>query len=191
MLERRGDVHSALKIYIQTLDRANRQLVAAVQSGQLDLAGMAAAAVAEEVDSGSQHGASVAARLGGRSSVAALLRTRQPLPRGGNVGTAAGANASSTAAAAVASLLDSSFAPPRELQAARDALSSAIAMCLRQGCLCCLLLRNAWEDACFDARAPFQLPCQRLRRPVAFAKFVFMVSCPPVHRLDVGLVPSA
>ncbi|KAL4418863.1 hypothetical protein ABPG77_002930, partial [Micractinium sp. CCAP 211/92] len=123
LLERRGDVHSALNIYIQTLDRANRQLATAVRGGQLDLAAAAAAAVAAEADSSAAG--SLAARLG---APAPLARSRRPsLLRGG-----ATFRGGAAAAAAAALLGAPSGVPlPRELQAARDASASAVAMCLR------------------------------------------------------------
>lgn len=124
LLERRGDVHSALNIYIQTLDRANRQLATAVRGGQLDLAAAAAAAVATEADSSAAG--SLAARLG---APAPLARSRRPsLLRGG-----ATFRGGAAAAAAAALLGAPGGVPlPRELQAARDASASAVAMCLRQ-----------------------------------------------------------
>ncbi|EFN56695.1 hypothetical protein CHLNCDRAFT_144060 [Chlorella variabilis] len=50
LLERRGDVHSALSIHIQNLDKANRYLAWAVRTRHLDLAGAAAAAIAAATD---------------------------------------------------------------------------------------------------------------------------------------------
>ncbi|KAL4426026.1 hypothetical protein ABPG75_010042 [Micractinium tetrahymenae] len=125
LLERRGDVHSALKIYIQTLDRANRQLAAAVRGGQLDLAAAAAAAVAAEADGGSAGSLVTRARP---AAAAALMRSRRPsLLRGAGSG-----GSSAAAAAAVALLAGAGGTPlPRKLQAARDALAGAVAMCLR------------------------------------------------------------
>jgi hypothetical protein len=121
LLERRGDVHSALRILIQNLDSANRQLVSAVCEGQLDLAAAAAAAVVAVADGDRllMHG------LKGirRSGAAALMRQRRP--------TLTRINGTAAATAAAAALLEGRVPPPSELQRARDALSSALAMCLR------------------------------------------------------------
>ena len=118
LLERRGDVHSALRIHIQNLDRTNRQLVAAVRDGQLDLAQAAAEAVAAAADG---QGTSPAAKLTGAGAV--MRGRRSTLTRcGGN----------QAAAAAAALLMESGMPVPAEVQAARDALSCAMGMCLRQ-----------------------------------------------------------
>lgn len=118
LLERRGDVHSALRIQIQGLDGANRRLVQAVRSGRLDL-GAAAAALADQNGPGSGlH----RLRLGG--GAAALMRQRRSV--------AAPSCGKESAAALVAAMLDGNAALPAEVKAARDANSSAIAMCLRQ-----------------------------------------------------------
>ncbi|KAL4853637.1 Vacuolar protein sorting-associated protein 8 [Chlorella vulgaris] len=121
LLERRGDVHSALRILIQNLDSANRQLVANVCEGQLDLAAAAAAAVVAVADGDrlSMHGVKGIRRSG----AAALMRQRRP--------TLTRINGTAAATAAAAALLESRVPPPSELQRARDALSSALAMCLR------------------------------------------------------------
>lgn len=119
-------MHSALKIYIQTLDRSNRQLAAAVRGGQLDLAGAAAAAVAAEADAGGAGG--LAARIRRATSEPLARFRRSSLLRGG-----ASFRAGAAAAAAGALLGGPGGLPlPRELQAARDALAGALAMCLRQ-----------------------------------------------------------
>ena len=126
LLERRGDVHSALNIYIQTLDKANRQLVAAVRGGPLALAAAAAAAVAAEADGRSAGSLAAPAQL---ATSAPLVRSRRlSLLRGG------GSYRAGAAAAAAAALLagPGGLPLPRELQAARDASASAVAMCLRQ-----------------------------------------------------------
>jgi hypothetical protein len=114
LLERRGDVQSALKIYIQNLDRANRNLVEAVQSGKLDLAGAAAAAAAAAA---AGAGSSSSGAAGGHAS---LLRQRRP--------SAVRPASAAAAAGACAVLLQ---APPAEVREAVDALRSAVAMCLR------------------------------------------------------------
>ena len=117
LLERRGDVQSALKIYIQNLDRGNRSLVAAVQSGTLDLAGaaLAAEAATATVGVGSSGGSGGAA---GHASL--LLRQRRPAPPR--------AASAAAAAAACAALLQ---VPPAQVREALVALRSAVAMCLR------------------------------------------------------------
>lgn len=118
LLERRGDMHGALRIHIQALDQANKDLVAAVRSGRLDLSAAAAAAVAAAADAA--YGGAATGRPPAASVV--LLRPRR---------LTAGRAGSSAAASAAMALLDSELVPP-ELQAARDALAAAIAMCLRQ-----------------------------------------------------------
>lgn len=123
LLERRGDVASALRIHIKRLDAANRHLAAAVREGRLDLAAAAAQSVAGGGGGGS------AARLHPAGAppagpAVALMRQRRPSAQRGT-GDAA-------AAAAVAALLDASAAQPPELRAARDALAAAVAMCLRR-----------------------------------------------------------
>lgn len=121
LLERRGDVASALRIHIRRLDAANRQLAAAVREGRLDLAAAAAQAVAAAAEGG------LAGRrlLGGRQvgPAAALMRQRRP--------SASVGPAEAVAAAAAAALLDSGAEQPAELRAVRDALAGAVAMCLR------------------------------------------------------------
>ncbi|PSC67185.1 vacuolar sorting-associated 8-like protein isoform X1 [Micractinium conductrix] len=119
LLERRGDVRSALTIHIQGLDAANRALAGAVRGGQVDLAVAAAAATAAAEAGGG--GLAARARPGG---AAAAPPRRLGLPRGGGGGGAA-------AAAAAALLSGSGPTAPRELQAARDAMVNAVAMCLR------------------------------------------------------------
>lgn len=126
LLERRGDVASALRIHIRRLDAANRQLAAAVREGRLDLAAAAAQAVAA--------GGGGAPRLRPAAGppagpAVAMMRQRRPSTQRG-AGDAA-------AAAAVAALLGASMVRPPELRAAHDALAAAVAMCLRQvGCRC-------------------------------------------------------
>ena len=110
LLERRGDVQSALKIYIHNLDRANRNLVQAVQGGKLDLAAAAAAAAAAGAGSSSSA-------AGGHAS---LLRHRRP--------SAVRPASAAAAAGACAALLQ---APPSPVREALDALRCAVAMCLR------------------------------------------------------------
>ena len=119
LLERRGDVRSALTIHIQGLDAANRALAGAVRGGQVDLA-VAAAAATAAAEAG---GGGLAARARPAGAAAAPPR-RLGLPRGGGGGGAA-------AAAAAALLSGSGPTAPRELQAARDAMVNAVAMCLR------------------------------------------------------------
>lgn len=125
LLERRGDVASALKIYIQSLDAANRALAAAVRAGRLDLAAAAAAAVVAADEQASSSRGALHGRLP-MGAAAALMHQRRPTPQRG------GSTAGAAAASAAAALLDSSLAPPLELRAARDALTSAVAMCLRR-----------------------------------------------------------
>lgn len=112
---------SALRIHIRRLDAANRQLAAAVREGGLDLAAVAAQAVAAAAED-RRAGRGL---LGGRQvgPAAALMRQRRPSAHMGP--------AEEAAAAAAATLLDSGPEQPAELQGVRDALAGAVAMCLR------------------------------------------------------------
>lgn len=113
---------SALRIHIRRLDAANRQLAAAVREGGLDLAAVAAQAVAAAAE-GRRAGRGL---LGGRQvgPAAALMRQRRPSAHTGP--------AEEEAATAAAALLDSGpEQQPAELRGARDALTGAVAMCLR------------------------------------------------------------
>jgi hypothetical protein len=115
-------VHSALRIQIQGLDRANRQLVQSVRDGRLDLGAAAAAALAA-LQSGPSSGLH---SLGGGSAgvASALMRHRRS--------AAAPLGGATSAAAAVAALLEGKAMLPAEVRAANDAHSGAVAMCLRQ-----------------------------------------------------------
>lgn len=114
-------MHSALSIHIQNLDKANRYLAWAVRTRHLDLAGAAAAAIAAATDGTSGLRKLAVVRPTGP---VALMRGRRP--------TLPSSSGNAAAAVAAATLLESSLPAPPELQAARNALSSAVAMCLRQ-----------------------------------------------------------
>eukprot|EP00887_Chlorella_sp_A99_P007106 scaffold2.g7106.t1 len=141
LLERRGDVQSALAIRLDTVRRTNARLVGAGREGALDALQLApapapapapargarapapAAAAAAAAAARHRRLASYAGLLAGRADPALLPLLRQA-SAGGGLLPPSSPSAAAAAAAAAGSL-------PPELRAAREALAEALSMCLR------------------------------------------------------------